>query len=275
MMYSPAEMAKIAEDAAVAKATKNQFYSFISAITAGAFIAIAFVFYATSQVGAGELPWGVAKVLGGFVFSLGVIMCVVFGAELFTSSTMTVIAKASKRITLSQMLKNWVVVYFGNLVGALFIVALTWFSGEIMAANGQWGLVILKTAQHKLHHTAGEAFSLGIFCNLMVCIAVWMAYAGKSLTDKAFIMMLPITMFVSGGFEHCVANMFMIPMGIAISHFAGPEFWTAINVDPAQFADLDLSHFVFKNLIPATLGNIVGGVFFIGLMQWFLYIRKH
>lgn len=268
-------MAKIAEDAAVYKASKNQFYSFISAITAGAFIAIAFVFYATSQVGAAEMPWGVAKVLGGIVFSLGVTMCVVFGAELFTSSTMTVIAKASKRITLSQMLKNWGVVYLGNFVGAIFIVLLTWFSGEIMAANGQWGLVILKTAQHKIHHTWSEAFSLGIFCNLMVCIAVWMAYAGKSLTDKAFIMMLPIAMFVSGGFEHCVANMFMIPMGILIHSGAGPEFWAAINVDPSQFADLTVANFIGKNLIWATLGNIVGGAFFIAMVQWFLHLRKH
>lgn len=274
-MFSPAEMAKIAEDAAVYKATKNQFYSFISAITAGAFIAIAFVFYATSQVGAAELPWGVAKVLGGLVFSLGVIMCVVFGSELFTSSTMTVIARASKRITLAQMLQNWVVVYFGNLVGALLIVLLTWFSGEIMAANGQWGLVILKTAQHKIHHSWSEAFSLGIFCNLMVCIAVWMAYAGKSLTDKAFIMMLPIAMFVSGGFEHCVANMFMIPMGIVIHSFALPEFWATIDIEPTQFADLTVANFIGKNLIWATLGNIVGGAFFIGLVQWFLHLRKH
>lgn len=274
-MFSPAEMAKIAEDGAVYKATKNQFYSFLSAITAGGFIAIAFVFYTTTQVGASEIPWGVSKLIGGLVFSLGVIMCVVFGAELFTSSTLTVVARASKRINWLQMFKNWVVVYFGNFVGAISIVLLVWFSGQIMAAKGQWGLVILNTAQHKIHHAWFEAFCLGIFCNIMVCIAVWMSYAGKSLTDKTFIMMLPIAMFVASGFEHCVANMFMIPMGIAISHFAGPEFWAAINVDPAQFADLDLSHFVFKNLIPATLGNIVGGVFFIGLMQWFLYIRKH
>ncbi|QNS16061.1 formate transporter FocA [Mannheimia bovis] len=274
-MFSPAEMAKIAEDGAVYKATKNQFYSFLSAITAGGFIAIAFVFYTTTQVGASEMPWGIAKLIGGLVFSLGVIMCVVFGAELFTSSTLTIVARASKRINWLQMFKNWVVVYFGNFVGAISIVLLVWFSGQIMAAKGQWGLVILNTAQHKIHHEWFEAFCLGIFCNIMVCIAVWMSYAGKSLTDKAFIMMLPIAMFVASGFEHCVANMFMIPMGIAISHFAAPEFWTAINVDPAQFADLDLSHFVFKNLIPATLGNIVGGVFFIGLMQWFLYIRKH
>ncbi|MGQ8821282.1 formate transporter FocA [Bibersteinia trehalosi] len=274
-MYSPTEMAKIAEDAAVAKATKHQFYSFISAITAGAFIAIAFVFYATSQVGASELPWGVAKVLGGVVFSLGVTMCVVFGAELFTSSTMTIIAKASKRITLAQMLKNWGVVYLGNFIGAILIVLLTWFSGEIMAAKGQWGLVILNTAQHKIHHTAFEAFNLGIFCNLMVCIAVWMAYAGKSLTDKAFIMVLPIAMFVSGGFEHCVANMFMIPMGILIHSAAGPEFWAMIGIEPAQFADLTVANFINKNLIWATLGNIVGGAFFIAMVQWFLHLRKH
>lgn len=274
-MFSPAEMAKIAEDAAVYKATKHQFYSFISAITAGAYISIAFVFYATTQVGAGELPWGVAKLIGGVVFSLGIIMCVVFGAELFTSSTMTAVAKASKRITLAQMLKNWLVVYGGNFIGALFIVGLVWFSGEIMAANGQWGLTILKTAQHKIHHSWWETFHLGIFCNLMVCIAVWMAYAGKSLTDKAFIMILPISMFVASGFEHCVANMFMIPMGVLIHSFAGAEFWAAIGVDAAQFADLTLSHFVLNNLIPATLGNIVGGAVFIGLVQWFLHLKKH
>ncbi|MDG6453965.1 formate transporter FocA [Glaesserella parasuis] len=274
-MFSPAEMAKIAEDGAVYKATKNQFYSFISAITAGAYISIAFVFYATIQVGAGELPWGVAKLIGGVVFSLGIIMCVVFGAELFTSTTMTIVAKASKRISLAQMFKNWFVVYGGNFIGATFIVLLVWFSGEIMAANGQWGLTILKTVQHKLHHTWIEAFSLGIFCNLMVCIAVWMAYAGKSLTDKAFIMILPIAMFVASGFEHCVANMFMIPMGVLIHGSASPEFWTAIGVDPSQFADLTMANFVVKNLIPATLGNIVGGAFFIGMVQWFLHLKKH
>lgn len=274
-MFSPAEMAKIAEDGATYKATKHQFYSFISAILAGGFIGLAFVFYATTQTGSAGTAWGLTKLVGGLVFSLGVTMCVVFGAELFTSSTLTAVAKATKRITWGQMFKNWCVVYGGNFIGGLSVVALIWLSGQIMAADGQWGLTILKTAQHKIHHTWVEAFTLGILCNIMVCIAVWMAYAGKSLTDKAFIMMLPIALFVASGFEHCVANMFMIPMGMAISSFAPAEFWTAINADPAQFADLDLYHFIVKNLIPVTLGNIVGGVFFIGLVQWFLYIRKH
>lgn len=274
-MFSPAEMAKIAEDGAVYKATKHQLYSFISAILAGGFIALAFVFYATTQTGATDVPWGLLKLVGGTVFSLGVILCVVFGAELFTSSTLTAVAKATHRITWFQMFKNWLIVYFGNFVGGLSMVVLIWLSGQIMAANGQWGLTILNTAQHKIHHTWIEAFTLGILCNIMVCLAVWLAYAGKSLTDKAFIMILPIALFVSSGFEHCVANMFMIPMGIVISNFASAEFWTAIGIDSAQYADLDLYHFIIKNLIPVTLGNIIGGVFFIGLVQWFLYIRKH
>lgn len=274
-MFSPAEMAKIAEDGAVYKATKHQLYSFISAILAGGFIGLAFVFYTTTQTGSADMPWGMAKLVGGTVFSLGIILCVVFGAELFTSSTLTAVAKATHRITWFQMFKNWCIVYGGNFIGGLSVVVLIWLSGQIMAANGQWGLTILKTAQHKIHHTWMEAFTLGILCNMMVCLAVWMANAGKSLTDKAFIMIMPIALFVSSGFEHCVANMFMIPMGMMIAHFASPEFWTAINVDSAQFADLDLYHFVVKNLIPVTFGNIVGGVFFIGLVQWFLYIRKH
>ena len=274
-MFSPAEMAKITEDGAVYKATKHQLYSFISAILAGGFIGLAFVFYTTTQTGTADVAWGLSKLVGGIVFSLGVIMCVIFGAELFTSSTLTAVAKATHRITWFQMFRNWFVVYGGNFVGGLSVVVLILLSGQIMVANGQWGLTILKTAQHKIHHTWMEAFTLGILCNIMVCIAVWMANAGKSLTDKAFIMILPIALFVSSGFEHCVANMFMIPMGMVIVHTSDASFWTAIGVDPMQYADLDLYHFVVKNLIPVTLGNTVGGVFFIGLVQWFLYIRKH
>ncbi|EEX50483.1 formate transporter [Pasteurella multocida] len=266
----PAGMAQIGEDVGVYKATKKQIYSFFSAIPAGAFIAIAFVFYATTQTGSGDAPWGLTKLVGGIVFSLGVIMVVVCGSELFTSSTMTAVARASGRITTTQMLRNWVVVYFGNFTGAIFIVLLTWFAGQIMAAHGQWGLTILKTAQHKIHHTWTEAFALGIFCNIMVCIAVWMTYAGKTLLDKAIIMILPIAMFVASGFEHSVANMFMIPMGMMIAHFASPEFWQAIAMDSAQFADLDVYHFVVKNLIPVTLGNIVGGACCVALAQWYI-----
>ena len=267
-MVSPAEMSQIGEDVGVYKASKRQILSFFSAIPAGAFIALAFVFYTTTQTGNVGASWGLTKLVGGIVFSLGVIMVVVCGSELFTSSTMTTVARASGRISTVQMLRNWVVVYCGNFVGAIFIVLVIWFSGQTMAANGQWGLTILNTAQHKIHHMWFEAFCLGILCNIMVCIAIWMTYAGKTLTDKAFIMILPIALFVASGFEHSVANMFMIPMGIVTAHFSSPEFWQAINIDPQQFADLDLYHFVVKNLIPVTLGNIVGGGCCIALTLW-------
>lgn len=267
-MVSPAGMSQIGEDVGVYKATKKQILSFFSAIPAGAFIALAFVFYTTTQTGNVGASWGLTKLVGGIVFSLGVIMVVVCGSELFTSSTMTTVAYASGRINTFQMLRNWIVVYFGNFVGALFIVFLIWFAGQTMAANGQWGLTILATAQHKIHHTWFEAFCLGILCNVMVCIAIWMSYAGKTLTDKAFIMILPIALFVASGFEHSVANMFMIPMGIVTAHFSVPEFWQAINMDSQQFTDLNLYHFIVKNLIPVTLGNIVGGGCCIGLALW-------
>ena len=269
-MLTPMQMAQLGEDIGVYKATKKQFYSFLSAIPAGAFIAIAFVFYTTTQTGGAQVPWGLLKLVGGIVFSLGVIMVVICGSELFTSSTMTLVAKASGRITWTQMFRNWIVVYCGNFVGAIFIVLLTWFAGQIMAANGQWGLTILNTAQHKIHHTWVEAFALGTFCNIMVCIAIWLTYAGKSLTDKALIMILPISMFVASGFEHSVANMFMIPMGMFIAHFGGPEFWQAIGLNPEQFADLDIYHLVVKNLIPVTLGNIFGGGCCVALLQWYI-----
>ncbi|XHN81123.1 putative formate transporter 1 [Lonepinella sp. MS14435] len=269
VMASPAQMAQIGEDAGAYKASKNQFYSFLSAISAGALIALAFVFYTTTQTGNIGTSWGLTKLVGGLVFSVGVIMVVVCGSELFTSSTMTIVARVGGRINTLQMLRNWIVVYCGNFVGAIFIVSLIWFGGQLMAANGQWGLTILQTAQHKIHHTWIEAFCLGILCNIMVCIAIWMAYAGKTLTDKAFIMILPIGLFVASGFEHSVANMFMIPLGILTAHYSSPEFWQMINIDPALFADLDVYHFIVKNLIPVTLGNIVGGGICIALMQWF------
>lgn len=270
VMATPAQMAETCAAAGAYKASKNQFYSFLSAITAGALIALAFVFYTTTQTGGAGAPWGLTKLVGGLVFSVGVIMVVVLGCELFTSSTMTMVAKVDGRINIAQMLRNWIVVYFGNFAGALFIVLLIWVGGQTMAAHGQWGLTILNTAQHKIHHASWlEAFSLGILCNIMVCLAVYMTYAGKTLTDKVLVQILPIGLFVSAGFEHSVANMFMIPMGILTAHFSGPEFWQAIGLNPEQYADLDVYHFIVKNLIPVTLGNIVGGGICVALMQWY------
>jgi formate transporter len=265
----PEAIAAVAEDITYGKATKPAAKTFMLAITAGAFIAIAFVFYIT------VIATGGSKLAGGICFALGLILCVILGGELFTSTTLTLVARAANRITWAQMLKNWGVVYFGNLVGGLIMVTLIMLSSQYMNTNGQWGLTALNVAQHKIHHTFVEAVALGILCNLMVCLAAWMAFGGRTMTDKALIMVLPVAMFVASGFEHSIANMFMIPVGIAIQTFAGPEFWQAIGADPAKYADLTIGHFIINNLIPVTIGNIIGGGGMIGLTYWFIFRRHH
>lgn len=270
----PSEMAKVAEDAGVYKATKHPFTTFFLAITAGVFISIAFVFYITATTGSGASAWGMAKLVGGICFSLGLVLVVICGADLFTSTVLTVVAKASGRITWTQLAKNWINVYVGNFCGAIFFVALIWFAGQYMTANGAWGLNVLQTADHKMHHTFIEAVCLGTLANLMVCLAVWMSYSGRSLTDKALIMILPVAMFVASGFEHSIANMFLIPLAIVIKDFASPEFWQATGATAEQFSSLTVSNFVVDNLIPVTLGNILGGGLLVGLTYWVIYLRN-
>lgn len=266
-------MAHKAEDVGVYKATKKPLQSFILAITAGIFISIAFVFYTTVTTGAGDMPYGMAKFIGGIAFSLGLILVVICGGELFTSTVLTSVAKASNRITWQQLARNWVTVYFGNMVGALFFVAMIWFAGQHMAAHGEWGINAMKIAQHKLHHGFFQAVVLGMLCNLMVCLAVWMTFSCRTATDKVLVMILPVAMFVASGFEHSIANMFMVPIAITIHSFASPEFWTMTGANPADFADLTLSHFIFANLIPVTIGNIIGGGLLVGMTYWLIYRR--
>ncbi|EJJ4041442.1 formate transporter FocA [Salmonella enterica] len=266
-------MAKAAEETGVYKSTKHPLKTFYLSVTAGMFISIAFVFYISSTVGTAEMPYGIVKLTGGICFSLGLILCIICGADLFTSTVLIVVAKACGHITWRQLLWNWVNVYIGNLIGALFFVLLIWLSGEYMIANGGWGLNVLQTADHKMHHTFIEAVTLGILANLLVCLAVWMSYAGRTLVDKSIIMILPVAMFVASGFEHSIANMFMIPMGIVIRYFATPEFWAAVNLSPADFNQLTVMNFITDNLLPVTIGNIIGGGVFVGLTYWFIYLR--
>lgn len=269
----PAEMAKVAEETGVYKTNKHPLKTFYLSVTAGMFISIAFVFYITATVGTAGIPYGIAKLIGGICFSLGLILCIICGADLFTSTVLIVVAKACGHITWRQLLWNWVNVYIGNLIGALFFVLLIWLSGEYMTANGGWGLNVLQTADHKMHHTFIEAVTLGILANLLVCLAVWMSYAGRTLVDKSMIMILPVAMFVASGFEHSIANMFMIPMGIIIRYFASPDFWSAINSSSADFAHLTVVNFITDNLFPVTIGNIIGGGVFVGLAYWIIYLR--
>ena len=272
-MLSAVETAQVADNACCYKANKALFSCIVSAIIAGLFISIAFAFYITVTTGTAAVPYGLAKLVGGICFSLGLILVVVCGVDLFTSTILTLIPKATGKISWGCMFKNWVLVYIGNFIGALLFVMIIWFAGQHLAANGQWGLNVLNVATYKLHHTFTEAVFLGILANLMVCLAAWMAFSGKSLTDKAIVMILPVAMFVAGGFEHSIANMFMIPMGIVIKTFASAEFWQIANVSVEQYSDLTIGNFINNNLIPVTIGNIIGGIM-VGLPFWWLNLRK-
>lgn len=269
----PAEMAKVAEQSGLYKVSKKKELSFFLAVTAGVFISIAFVFYIT--VTSGPAPaTALAKLAGGVCFSLGLILVVVCGADLFTSTVLTVMAKASGLISWRQLIGNWIIVYLGNLVGALFFVALIWFAGQTMSSNGLWGLNVLQTADHKMHHTFIEAVCLGTLCNLMVCLAVWISYSGHTLTDKIMAMLLPIGMFVASGFEHSIANMFLLPLAVIIRDFAPASFWAAVHSSPDNFPALTFGRVITDNLIPVTIGNIIGGGVLVGVTYWIIYLRN-
>ncbi|WP_341359618.1 formate transporter FocA [Georgenia sp. M64] len=270
-ILTPAQVAEAAEDAAYAKATGRPLKSFLLGLTAGGYIALGFVFFVTSQVGAADLPWGIARVIGGVVFATGLALVVLTGAELFTSSTLTLTARASGRITWGQLLKNWGVVYVANFIGALTIVALVFLGGTWRGADGGWGAVVLSTSLGKVNHPFLEAFVLGILCNLMVCLAIWAAYSGRTTTDKILAVTMPIALFVAAGFEHSVANMFMIPLGLLIKYTAGADFWAEAGLVQGDFAGLTWDAFLVDNLLPVTLGNIVGGGVMIGILYWTIF----
>ncbi|PSW04070.1 formate transporter FocA [Photobacterium lipolyticum] len=269
--YSPMEMMKQAEKYAVSKASKSTSKTIALAITAGVFIGLAFVFYLTVTTGNGEINWGINRLFGGLAFSMGLILVVICGGELFTSTVLSSIARANKHITTGHMLKTWAKVYFGNFLGAMLLLLLVSMASLYQLDGGQWGLNALNVAQHKLHHQPLEAFSLGVLCNLLVCLAIWMTFCSSNMMTKMAIMVLPVAMFVSTGFEHSVANMFMVPLGITIQNIAPDSFWLNLGVSPEQYADLNIHNFIFANLIPVTLGNIVGGGVLVGLSYWAIF----
>ena len=186
---------------------------------------------------------------------------------------MTLLPLASRKIGWKQMFANWGVVYAGNFVGSLILVALILLSGHPWENGGSIALFYINTTEHKLTHTFIEALFLGVMCNLMVCLGVWMSYAGRSLFDTMIAGLFPVGLFIACGFEHSVANMFMIPIGILCSHMMPPEVASKL-ADPAHIASvLHWQNFIFKNLIPVTLGNILGGGVFVGLFHWLIYLR--
>jgi formate transporter len=271
--FNPSEMMDQAAKYALGKTQKTTSMTIGLAIMAGVFIGLAFLFYITVTTGNTNTGWGISRFAGGLAFSMGLILVVIAGGELFTSSVLSSIAVANKQISFSKMLGSWGKVYIGNFIGAMILLALVVSAGLYQNDGGQWGLNALKIAQHKLHHEPLEAFALGVLCNLLVCLAIWLTFCSTNMLTKAFMVILPVAMFVSSGFEHCVANMFMVPLGIAIQQLAPPEFWTNVGATPSQFADLTLTNFIIANLIPVTIGNIVGGAGLVGLGYWSIFTR--
>ncbi|MGF1776918.1 formate transporter FocA [Vibrio nomapromontoriensis] len=273
LLFSPVEMMAEAEKFALSKAKKTSGMTMSLAIMAGAFIGLAFLFYITVTTGSADAGWGMSRFAGGLAFSMGLILIVICGGELFTSSVLSSISWANKQITFGKMLSVWGKVYVGNFIGAMFLLLIVSAAGLYQMDNGQWGLNALNIAQHKLHHSWVQAFALGVLCNLLVCLAIWLTFSSANAMTKAAMTILPVAMFVSSGFEHCVANMFMVPLGIVIQNFAPAEFWASVGVSASQYADLTPFHFVSNNLVPVTLGNIVGGAVLVGLANWSIYRR--
>ncbi|NTS77279.1 formate transporter FocA [Catenovulum sp. SM1970] len=270
----PKAMSKKAQSVGVTKANTPWPTALILAMTAGGFIGLGFIFYIVVTTGTSELPFGITKLLGGVVFSLGLILVGICGGDLFTSSVLTVVAKASKKITWQQLFNNWTVVYLGNFIGAMLLVLLVLMAQQYWLANGAVGLNYLSTASNKLNYDFSQAVALGILCNFMVCLAVWMTFSARSVVDKVVVIVPPISMFVACGFEHCIANMFLIPLAIFIKDIAPAEFWLQIGFTANDFAHLTWSNFAIDNLIPVTLGNIIGGGLFVGLTYWLVYLRE-
>ncbi len=271
----PAEMAVRAEQDGVRKAQLNVVSMFMLSVLAGAFIALGAIFATTVMAGASTmLPYGVIRLLGGSVFSLGLILVVVAGAELFTGNNLIVMAWASRKISTRLLVKNWVVVYFGNFVGSLATAGVMYLTGQFAFGNGAVGLVALTTADAKTKLDFVQAIALGIMCNSLVCLAVWLSYSARSAVDRVVTIIPPIAAFVTAGFEHSIANMYFVPIGLLIKAAAPASFWTSIGKTAADYPTLTWDRFFIGNLLPVTIGNIIGGTVMVGLVYWFVYLRQ-
>lgn len=270
----PTEMALKAEDLGVQKVNLNWMSMFWLAILAGAFIALGSVFYTTVTAGlSGVWPYAMIKLIGGLVFCLGLILVIVAGAELFTGNSLIVMAWAGNKIGTKKLLKNWALVYFGNFIGAIGTVVLMFFTQQYLFNEGNIGANMLNIAHAKCQLGFVQAIALGIMCNALVCLAVWLCFSARTTTDKILAIIFPITAFVAAGFEHSIANMYFVPAGLMLKDYASPEFWELIGSNSSSYIHLSWSNFLFKNLIPVTIGNIIGGGFFVGLIYWFIYRR--
>jgi formate transporter len=283
----PKDMALKAEGVGVAKAGLGVYRMFALGILAGAFIAMGANYATTVWAGLGNIvvsagkdvafttgfPYGLQRLLGGLVFSTGLILVVVGGAELFTGNCLMPMAWADKKITTGAMLRNWVIVYLGNFVGSVLTAYLIYLGKQHTFGGGSVGLAALNIGVAKSSLGFLQCTVLAIFCNALVCMAVWLCFSARSTTDKILSIIPPISAFVACGFEHCVANMYFIPSAIFIKDLDPTYFATVAAKLKDGGAILTWGNFLWNNLLPATIGNIIGGALMVGGMYWFIYLR--
>jgi len=257
------------EDVGVKKATMDPWSMFALAVLAGSFIGLGAEFFTLVITDSG-LSFGMNKLIGGGVFCLGLILVVVAGAELFTGNNLIVMAWVGGKLTLGQVMKNWLIVYAGNLFGSLATVIFMYFTRQWVFSDYNVGVTALNIANAKVNLPFSAALTRGILCNALVCLAVWLTLSGRSVTDKILAILFPITAFVASGFEHSIANMYFIPMGILMK--GEPQVVEAAGHVVADLAQLNLQGFI-DNLIAVTTGNIFGGGFLVAGVYWFIYRR--
>jgi formate transporter len=283
----PAGMAAKAEDLGVKKANLKAPNMFALAVLAGGFISMGAIFATTVAAGSMPIkdaagvtafstgfPYGVIRLLMGLVFSIGLILVVVAGAELFTGNTLIIMAFASRKVSFAQLMRNWAIVYFGNFVGSVFTAYIMFLGKQYLFSNGAVGLTALGIGEAKTSLEFVQAVALGIMCNILVCLGVWMSYSARSTTDKILSVTLPVACFIAAGFEHSVANMYYIPFALFVKNYGDPKLFEMLGKTAADFPHLTWSNFFVANLLPVTIGNIIGGAFMVGLIYWFVYIRK-
>ena len=262
--FSPAEIAEKVEKVGVAKASLPLLQTVLLGLLAGAFIGFGALYFLL-VISDASLGFAVGRVLGGLVFSLGLLLVVVAGAELFTGNNLLVMAWADGRISHLQLLRNWLLVCLANFIGSVGLALLVAWSGYGSLNGGKVGLTVVSIAAAKCAMPAATLFFKGVLCNALVCLAVWMALAGRSVVDKLAAIFLPISAFVAAVFEHSIANMFIIPLGLLLKPSASADI---ANLDALTISGM------FANLGPVIAGNLLGGSVLVALIYYLIYRRN-
>jgi len=270
-MNSPKEVAQNYIATGLAKTKLPAVKMLLLGLLAGMFIALAGVGASIASVSIQTAS--VAKLVGALVFPTGLAMVLIAGSELFTGNCLLVIPVLQKEAKFSGMIKNWFFVYIGNFIGGVLVAALTVYGGTYSLFGGAAAAGVMNTAITKVGMTFSDALIRGVLCNFLVCIAVWMSFAAKDIVGKVAGMYLPIMLFVLSGYEHSIANMYYIPAGLFAKGYSVYSA-AADTIDPAKFNNLTWGNMFTKNIIPVTLGNIIGGVLLVGIVYWFVYLRE-